>query len=69
MELRDEANAKRRKKAQEPKTKKTDATTKTKRQPSKKKCPYCNEEGHTIQSCMYMEALLAGNAAKIELKL
>lgn len=68
VELRDEANAKRRKKAQETKKKQTDATPK-KKKPRKQKCPYCNEEGHTVKQCVSMEALIAGNAAKIELKL
>ena len=73
IELQDEVNAKRRKKAQEkkvqePKKKQADAS-KTKRQPRAKKCPYCHEEGHVIADCIYMKALLAGNAAKIDLNL
>jgi hypothetical protein len=51
VELRDEANKKRKKKAEEPKVMKE---PKPKRQYRKKKCPFCNEEGHTLKECEYM---------------
>jgi hypothetical protein len=54
VELRDEANKKRQKKASEPKSKKEPAA-KVKRKARVKKCPYCNEEGHTIQECTWMK--------------
>ena len=54
VELRDEANKKRQKKASEPKTKK-EPVAKTKRNARVKKCPYCFEEGHTLQDCDWMK--------------
>jgi hypothetical protein len=66
IELRDEAKEKRRKKQNEPKN------PKTKRVARKKKCPYCNEEGHTMQERKYMRIALAREAemaAGVELKL
>ncbi|KAM0930284.1 hypothetical protein ACQ4PT_001033 [Festuca glaucescens] len=52
IELRDEANKKRRKKAEEPKKKKE---PKPKRQPRIKKCPFCKEEGHPLKECELMK--------------
>jgi hypothetical protein len=54
VELREEANKKREKKTSEPKSKKEPAA-KLKRKARVKKCPYCNEEGHTIQECTWMK--------------
>ncbi|KAK1648197.1 hypothetical protein QYE76_066002 [Lolium multiflorum] len=51
VELRDEANKKRKKRAEEPKVMKE---SKPKRQYRKKKCPFCNEEGHNLKECEYM---------------
>jgi len=72
VEIRDEKNAKRRKKAQEgelhPTEKKTKKAT-TKRKPRAQKCPYCHEEGHTVQQCVLFQAMMSGNAAKIDLNL
>lgn len=48
LELRDEANKRRRKKQSEPKKPKE---RKPKRAVRPMKCPYCNEEGHTVQEC------------------
>lgn len=61
IELREEANKKRRKKASEPKKQKE---PKPPRKYRKKKCPYCNEEGHTVQDCKYMKVALAKDAEK-----
>ena len=49
-ELLADANKKRKKKATEPKKPKE---KKPKRAARKKKCPYCGEEGHTVQECLY----------------
>ncbi|KAM0866695.1 hypothetical protein ACQ4PT_042476 [Festuca glaucescens] len=71
VELRDEANKKRQKKASEPKSKKEPAA-KVKRKARVKKCPYCNEEGHTIQECMWMKLARQADEAKaagVELRL
>ncbi|KAM0850814.1 hypothetical protein ACQ4PT_052830 [Festuca glaucescens] len=51
VELRDEANKKRKKRAKEPKVMKE---PKPKRPARKKKCPFCNEEGHNLKQCEYM---------------
>ncbi|KAK1695366.1 hypothetical protein QYE76_012063 [Lolium multiflorum] len=51
VELRDEANKKRKKRAEEPKVMKE---PKPKRQARKKKCPFCSEEGHNLKECEYM---------------
>nr|XP_051219333.1 uncharacterized protein LOC127336545 [Lolium perenne] len=69
IELREEANKKRQKKASEPKTKKEPAM---KRKARVKKCPYCNEEGHTIQECTWMKLARQADearAAGVELRL
>jgi hypothetical protein len=56
IELREEANEKRRKQNMEPKKPKE---PKQKRAARPKKCPYCGEEGHIVQECKYMAAALA----------
>jgi hypothetical protein len=69
IELRDEANKKRRKKAEEPKKKKE---PKPKRKARVKKCPFCNEEGHAVNQCELMvlaKELKATRDAAVELKL
>lgn len=68
VELRADANKKRQKKNTEPKKKKEAV----KRKSRVKKCPYCNEEGHTVQECKYMKAAMAmdaNEAAELELRL
>ena len=59
-ELLADANKKRKKKATEPKKPKE---KKPKRAARKKKCPYCGEEGHTVQECLYMKVALEQKAA------
>nr|XP_051190554.1 uncharacterized protein LOC127303882 [Lolium perenne] len=69
IELREEANKKRQKKASEPKTKKEPAM---KRKARVKKCLYCNEEGHTIQECTWMKLARQADEARdagVELRL
>ena len=69
IELREEANKKRQKKASEPKTKKEPAM---KRKARVKKCPYRNEEGHTIQECTWMKLARQADEARdagVELRL
>ncbi|KAM0879653.1 hypothetical protein ACQ4PT_034093 [Festuca glaucescens] len=71
VELRDEADKKRQKKASEPKSKKEPAA-KLKRKARVKKCPYCNEEGHTVQECEWMKLAKQADdarAAGVELRL
>jgi hypothetical protein len=71
IELRDEANKKRKKKAAEPKKKK-EVATKLKRPARPKKCPYCGDEGHTVKECEYIALEKQMNAMKeagVELKL
>ncbi|KAM0847475.1 hypothetical protein ACQ4PT_054985 [Festuca glaucescens] len=71
VELRDEANKKRQKKTSEPKSKKKPAA-KVKRKARVKKCPYYNEEGHTIQECTWMKLTRQADeekAAGVELRL
>ena len=55
VELRDEAAAKRRKKAKEPKTEPKNVSKKP-RKKRVKKCPFCYEEGHTLKDCGHMKA-------------
>ena len=61
IELREDANAKRRKKASEAKTEKKKVPKQT-RKKRVKKCPFCSEEGHVVQDCLYMKAKLARDA-------
>ena len=60
IELRQEATAKRRKKANEPKTDKK--VPKEPRKKRVKRCPFCNEEGHVVQDCKYYKAKQARDA-------
>jgi hypothetical protein len=62
VELRDEANKKRKKKQDEPKNPKK---PRAKRVARKKKCPYCGEEGHTVQECKYMRVAMAREAEMV----
>jgi hypothetical protein len=57
IELREEANKRRKTKAAESKIGKA-KVGKTKRKTRAKKCQYCNDEGHTIKECKYMLAVL-----------
>ena len=69
IELREEAAAKRRKKATEPKKQKVPRQPRQKRT---KKCPFCSEEGHVVQDCKYYKAKVerdAELAAGAELRL
>jgi hypothetical protein len=70
VELREEAKKKRQKKAAEPKQQKP--VDNNKKNTRVKKCPYCNEEGHTVQTCSWMQLAKEADAmrtAGIELKL
>ena len=60
IELRQEATAKRSKKANEPKTDKK--VPKEPRKKRVKRCPFCNEEGHVVQDCKYYKAKQARDA-------
>lgn len=71
VELREEANKKRQKKAAEAKTKK-EGVPKAKRKPRVKKCPFCQVEGHTVQECKDMvlaQQMYAERTAGADLRL
>jgi hypothetical protein len=63
IELRDEANKKRKKKAAKLK-KKREVATKPKRPARPKKCPYCGNEGHMVKECEYIALAKQMNAMK-----
>jgi hypothetical protein len=56
IELREEANEKRRKQMMDQRNQRS---RNKKREARPKKCPYCGEKGHTVQECKYMVAALA----------
>ena len=64
VELRAEEAAKRRKKDKEPKTEPKNATKKPRRK-RVKKCPFCYEEGHTLQECEHMKAAKLARDAQL----
>jgi hypothetical protein len=71
VELREEANKRRRKNIVEPKKKK-EVLPKTKRAARPKKCPYCETEGHIVKECEYMaveKQMHAMKDAGVKLKL
>ncbi|KAM0896406.1 hypothetical protein ACQ4PT_023222 [Festuca glaucescens] len=57
IELRDEANKKRQKMAEEPNKKKE---PKPKRKARVKKCRFCNEEGHVVNECFVADIIFGG---------
>ena len=64
VELRDEEAAKRRKKAKESKAEPKNVNKKPRRKRAKK-CPFCYEEGHTLQECKYMKAAQLARDAEL----
>jgi hypothetical protein len=64
IELREEANKRRKTKAAESKTGKAEVD-KTKRKTRAKNCLYCNDEGHTVKECKYMLAALQMKADRV----
>jgi hypothetical protein len=64
IELREEANKRRKTKAAESKTGKAEVG-KTKRKTRAKNCLYCNDEGHTVKECKYMLAALQMKADRV----
>jgi hypothetical protein len=71
VELREEANKKRRKNIAKLKKKK-EVVPKTRERARPKKCSYCGDEGHIVKECEYMAVAKQMNAMKdagVELKL